>query len=316
MSADLAVLVDDPGLIERSADPGEFLVAACERAKVWLREALDHGDIDRIAEMRAQAEAIRVYTMSKELGRDAELAATEIVRRAERGLGLCVRRAQAEGWMAASGQSAGNQYQQDQLGADNDDTSSKLILASPGDYVGDGGTRSDIYAMPDGLSDAEFDQAVAEARADGNLTRAGLLRKTRKTRARRAETSDTIPRGSDRSRDAAERRRVLIRKLAAEGRSSRQIADVLGITPHSVRAIARQNGTDITADRVMAGYTRIDTNRVIAETVGALEGMRTGIDLIDPDAIDPAQAADWAASIARSVRTLNALIRTLKEAAQ
>lgn len=316
MSADLAVLVDDPGLIERSADPGEFLVAACERAKVWLREALDHGDIDRIAEMRAQAEAIRVYTMSKELGRDAELAATEIVRRAERGLGLCVRRGQEEGWLAANGKTPGNQYSQDHLGRSIDDKSSKMILASPGDYVGDGGTRSDIYAMTDGVSDAEFDQAVAEARADGNLTRAGLLRKTRKTRARRAETSDTIPRGSDRSRDAAERRRVLIRKLAAEGRSSRQIADVLGITPHSVRAIARQNGTDITADRVMAGYTRIDTNRVIAETVGALEGMRTGIDLIDPDAIDPAQAADWAASIARSVRTLNALIRTLKEAAQ
>ena len=77
--------------------------------------------------------------MSKELGRDAELAATEIVRRAERGLGLCVRRAQAEGWMAVQGQSPpGNQYQQDQLGLDNGDTKSKLILASPGDYVGDG----------------------------------------------------------------------------------------------------------------------------------------------------------------------------------
>ena len=56
-----------------------------------------HGDIDQIAELKSQAEAIRVYTMSKQLGKDAELSATEIVRRAERGIGLAIRRGQEDG---------------------------------------------------------------------------------------------------------------------------------------------------------------------------------------------------------------------------
>lgn len=94
MSADLA-LAADPSVVERAADPGEFIIQSCERAKTWLREALEHGDIDSIAECKSQAEAIRVYTMSKQLGKDAQLSATEIVRRAERGIGVAIRRGQS-----------------------------------------------------------------------------------------------------------------------------------------------------------------------------------------------------------------------------
>ena len=86
MAAVLA-LAADPDVIERSADPAEFVVQACQRAKAWLREALEHGEIEQIAEIKSQAEAIRVYTTQKQLGTDAQLAAAEIVRRAERGIG-------------------------------------------------------------------------------------------------------------------------------------------------------------------------------------------------------------------------------------
>lgn len=106
MSADLA-LAADPSVLERAADPGEFIVQACERAKAWLREALEHGDIEQIAECKSQAEAVRVYTMSKQLGKDAELAATEIVRRAERGIGVAIRRGQALGEIAGRGDVGG-----------------------------------------------------------------------------------------------------------------------------------------------------------------------------------------------------------------
>ena len=95
MASDLA-LAADPGVIERSADPAEFIVQACERAKAWLREVLEHGEIEQIAEIKSQAEAVRVYTVQKQLGKDAQLAAAEIVRRAERGIGLAIRRGQAE----------------------------------------------------------------------------------------------------------------------------------------------------------------------------------------------------------------------------
>ena len=85
-SSSLAML--DPSEIDKAADPGAFVVLCLERSKTWLTEALDQGDIASIVEMKSQAEAIRVYTMQKQLGKDAELAATEIVRRAERGIGL------------------------------------------------------------------------------------------------------------------------------------------------------------------------------------------------------------------------------------
>ena len=57
MAADLA-LAADPQIVDRSADPAGFVVAACERAKAWLTEALEHGEIEQIAEIKSQAEAI------------------------------------------------------------------------------------------------------------------------------------------------------------------------------------------------------------------------------------------------------------------
>jgi hypothetical protein len=76
----LPVLASDPSLIEQAADPASYVVLACERAKTWLTQALEHGDIEQIVELKSQAEAIRVYTAQKQIGKDAELAAAEIVR--------------------------------------------------------------------------------------------------------------------------------------------------------------------------------------------------------------------------------------------
>src|SRR5262249_58529625 len=64
MAADLA-LAADPGAIERSADPAAFVVQACERAKAWLTEALEHDEIEQIAEVKSQAQAEGVYHRPK-----------------------------------------------------------------------------------------------------------------------------------------------------------------------------------------------------------------------------------------------------------
>src|SRR6266566_8708075 len=102
MATDLA-LATDPQIVERCADPAGFVVQACERAKAWLIEALEHGEIEQIAEIKSQAEAIRVYTAQRQLGKDAQLAAAEIVRRAERGIGVTIRRGQQNGEIAKRG---------------------------------------------------------------------------------------------------------------------------------------------------------------------------------------------------------------------
>ena len=74
----------------------------CERAKALLEEALEHGQIEQIAEIKSQAEAVRVYTDAKAARPDAQLAAAEIVRRAERGIGVAIRRGQQTGEIAGA----------------------------------------------------------------------------------------------------------------------------------------------------------------------------------------------------------------------
>lgn len=173
MSADLA-LAADPSVVERAADPGEYIVQCCERGKWWLKAALERDDMEAVLEAKAQAEAIRVYTVSKGYGADAKLSAEEIIRRAERGLALAVRKGQENGTVRTTGTDAfqGNQHVR---GIDNDDTNT----TSPGDWVGYGGTRTETYAMTDGVSDKDFEDGLAKAKTEENLSRANVARKVR-----------------------------------------------------------------------------------------------------------------------------------------
>ena len=38
----------DQAAVELAADPARYVVLACERAKAWLADALEHGGIERI----------------------------------------------------------------------------------------------------------------------------------------------------------------------------------------------------------------------------------------------------------------------------
>src|SRR6266498_2700027 len=227
MAADLA-LAANPGIVERAADPAGFVVAACQRAKAWLQEALEHGEIEQIAEIKSQAEAVRVYTTQKQLGKDAQLAAAEIVRRAERGIGLSIRRGQQGGEIAKRG---------DHLG-------------SAAGFFRHGDERTDAYAMTDGIADADFEGALGEAKAEGNLSRANVVRKIRQRRGN-PSSGGQVPDPADRSPEAAPRRRELIGEFAASGMSSRQIGERLGIGDDRVRQLAREHGIDIRADAVL-----------------------------------------------------------------
>lgn len=166
----LALIPVDASEIERSADPAVYVIAACERAKTWLAHALEHGGIEQIVELKSQAEAIRVYTMSKQLGHDAQLAAAEIVRRAERGIGLAIRKGQELGEIKRHGD---NRHTLD--GRDETIYPKRPV----GDFFTRPQERADTYAMTDGVSDERFETALTEAKAEGNLSRANVVRKVR-----------------------------------------------------------------------------------------------------------------------------------------
>jgi hypothetical protein len=168
---ELEVLSNYAAEIEQSADPANYVIQACERAKTWLAHALEHGGIEDIVELKSQAEAIRVYTMQKQLGKDAALSAAEIVRRAERGIGVAIRKGQEMGEIRRQGQS--------RLTHQHGETS---LMASPTDYASPNdlvGNDTGIYHMTDGITDERFDEAIEAAKSERNLSRANVVRKLR-----------------------------------------------------------------------------------------------------------------------------------------
>ena len=327
MATDLA-LATDPQIVERCADPAGFVVAACERAKAWLTEALEHGEIEQIAEARSQAEAVRVYTMQKQLGRDAQLAAAEIVRRAERGIGLAIRKGQGRGEIRRKGQGGGQPPGAERPRGDK-------TMSSPADFASDSelrGNGAGIYHLTDGISDEEFEAALAGAKAEEDLSRANVVRKIRERRgAASGGTSARVCPGPGSAEPGApgppgpidghaelplERRRELIAELAGHGMTSHQIAARLGINDTRVRAMAREHGITIRADQVVGRSRRLDSNRIAREAVHALEGLVMSVELADLAEVDPAEVPEWSASLARSLRALARFARQLKEVAK
>jgi hypothetical protein len=304
----LPVLASDPDQIEQAADPVGYVILACERAKAWLADALEHGQIEDIVELKSQAEAIRVYTAQKQIGKDAELSAAEIVRRAERGIGIAIRRGQEAGEITHAGQSRGPQRDYVRNG--------KLVHAappvpdekriSPQAFFNGGQEAVDTYAVTDGVTDEQFDSALNDAKNEGNLSRANVVRKVQARKDRDAADGPDL--------STPEGRRARIAELAAANYSSRQIAEMIGISDEYVRINARKMGIEIPADKTMARTRRHDSNRIVEQTVHALDGLRMGIELIDFSTLDREKLPAWSTSLTASLRSLNQLARRLKEA--
>lgn len=258
------------------------------------------------AEIATAAEATKQLGLSKEIQQDAQ----EMVRRAEYALGKAIRAGQERGEIRASGQRGASQigYERVRNGrtesvqeANRDPDS---FLASPQDFAAKSelaGARGHdgIYAMSDGVTEPEFEAALSDARAEENLSRANVVRKIQGVKNDGLTPVEKL---------------VKIRELAPTGRTSGQIAKEIGASEDYVRRVAAQNGIEITADKVMRGSRRgIDSNRIVEETVIGLEGMVTGLRLINFDDLDLGQISHWSASLTESLRALNRLARQIKE---
>jgi hypothetical protein len=307
MTADL-VLAAGPSVTEQAENPDAVIIQACQHAKAWLRKALEAGEIDQIAELKSRAEALRVYIAQKQLGKDAQLAATEIVRRAERGIGLAIRQGQEEGSIIRHCGTRGSKHDGNEF-----DPRPVTDFATHDELNGNGSTTG-IYAMTDAVPDEDFENAIMTAKAEENLSRANVVRKIRQRRAPAAgDDGERVPEPEDRSSVAAARRVELIRRWAGEGSASRQIAGLLGIRDDIVRRIAREHEISIPADEAMGRTRRLDSNRIVRETANALEALAMGAGLVSPAELDKTQIPGWASSMTASLRELSRLVKTLKE---
>ncbi len=154
--------------------------------------------------------------------------------------------------------------------------------------------------------DADLIRAVDS----GETTVSKAARQVReKSKSEASPTEAKVPSGRQQRAD-------LIADLAAQGYSSRQMPEQVGVAEESVRQIARDFGIEIPADKATFRTRHINSTSVVANTVSALEGLVMGVELIDYDALDLQEASQWAASLKDSLKVLNAFAKKIKETAQ
>lgn len=299
MSAEVAIITDPDEIAALPAEQrGELITRALVESKSWLAVATKGTDPTPIAEFKAWAATVAEMTRQKGLAEEIQLDALEMVRRAERGIGLAIRNGQEAGEIRRQGSHAGNQHTAGKPGINRDSKGvSPYQFASSDELTGNG---AGIYHLTDGVTDEQFEDALDEAREERNLARANVARKA-KSKSGHHPT---------RVQKAAK-----IRELAAEGYSSRQMSAHLATSAETVREIARAHEIDIPADRVTQGTRQIDPGRVVRETVHTLQGIEYGLNLLtanDYDQLTRDQFCDWIDALEEPMRALRHLVKEMK----
>lgn len=144
----------------------------------------------------------------------------------------------------------------------------------------------------------------------------GKSYRAQRERIEEAKQKHPVPPTSNRTPAAARQREERVREMAERGYTSRQIAAELGVsTVSTVADIAKRIGVEIHADKVVGKTRRHDSNRIVTETVIALEAAAMAVELVEADALDLDQVETWASSLSNSLRSLNRLAKQLKEKA-
>lgn len=287
-------------------DPGTqaaMVTHALVESKSWLAVATKSTDPKPIANHKAWAATIAEMTRQKGLAAEIQADALEMVRRAERGIGVAVRNGQEAGEIGKKGERTHTGGTPGVLGSLKPDRSPSSrqddgdLSRSAKAFFNGAQERSDVYQMAE-VSDEQFEDVLDEARGEGNMSRANVVRKV-KGRASKRTSSQLADQ---------------IAALAASGHASEQIASKVDVSEGHVRKTARDFGIEIPADRIARKTRPVDPIRIARETVLSLDGITTTVDQItDLTGLDPNEGQQWASSLTESIRALNRLNRLIKE---
>jgi hypothetical protein len=151
------------------------VTAMLSHARTGLLAAIAAQDIRGIVDWKAKASAIHEVAKQLQLGKDIQLDVAEFVRRAERGLGIAIREGQARGEIATKSSAARDRRRREH--GDNISVLPSVKDLAP-DFFDNSHKGASICDFTDGVSDEQFDEAITEARAEGNLSRANVARKS------------------------------------------------------------------------------------------------------------------------------------------
>lgn len=258
-----------------------------DQSKQWLDRALEATNPAReVSEFKAFVATVAEASKQKKLSEGIQLDAVEMVRRAERALGVAIRKGQDTGEILSAGQRS-------------DRTGNALPDAkSVKEYVQHGQEISDIYSMTDDVSDGQFEGVLAEAKDEGNLSRANVVRKIK-----------NLPTHSEKQAEKWQ----TVADLANDRLTSAQIAKRVGMSEGGLRAGAKQRGITFPADEVLGKSRRINGLEVMERIISSLEGDESALGLVEFEDIDPEQAAEWLERLTSPLRAINRMKNRLKE---
>lgn len=138
-------------------------------------------------------------------------------------------------------------------------------------------------------------------------------KKVKEAEAAAATTPSAPPPATDKSRAAIAARVQMARDLATTGRTSRQIAEAIGMSEESAREMFRREGITVHADKAIGKTRRLDANRVIEQTVRAAEVSPELLAAINYGDLDRNNLGEWVSSLSESLKALRSLKTTLEK---
>lgn len=224
----------------------DFVTQALVRSKAWLAQAMESTDPEPIVKVKAWAATVEEATRQLGLGQEIELDAAEIVRRAERGIGVAIRNGQAAGEIETRVEAASRAGRQ-RFGA------AESLKPRPHDY----GTKDElttVYALTDGVDEPLFEEGLTEAKAEGNLSRANVVRKIK----------GTAPVTTGRPEVLRGRRRIDPNRVIEQ--------TVLGANPNPGGVLGEVDFTALDASRMDAWIT------ILASHIKGLRALKTQLE--------------------------------------
>ena len=276
-----------------------YLASARDR----LAEALEATGPHAVAGIKAEVATVAEMTKQLGLSRECRDDATEMVRRAEFAFKKAIRKGQEEGAIETMEEARrrATATREVNQGRSDRDSLGTLIKPKPTDFA----THSELYGVGKGImqleaTDEEFEGALGDARAEGNLSRANVVRKIRQQ-------------ASPQTRD---QRADQIEQLAQQGYTSHQIAPKVGVSDIRVRHIARDYGIDIPADRAVGKRQRLNANRILSGAAESVSAAAYSLQQINPLDLDKDEAREWVDSLTESLTALRKALNPIKESLQ